>query len=128
MDSDTIRQMLSEATPGPWTMDERKHKCGAISARISAPEWDDFARVWVGLKDPAGARDDGIANARLIAAAPDLAAEVLRLRGALDEISGMGFDQPASGPDLTDEQWARRRAGTMQHIAHAALTQEPTNG
>jgi hypothetical protein len=85
MDSDTIRQMLSEATPGPWTMDERKHKCGAISARISAPEWDDFARVWVGLKDPAGARDDGIANARLIAAAPDLAAEVLRLRSALQQ-------------------------------------------
>ena len=43
-----------------------------------------------------------------------------KLREALDEIQGMGFDMPMT-LELTEEQWARRRASLMQQIARAAL-------
>ena len=49
-----------------------------------------------------------------------LTAERDKLNEALGEIQGMGFDMPMT-LELTDEQWARRRASLMQQIAAAAL-------
>lgn len=94
MDSDTIRKLLAEATPGPWYSEEKpgmkamgqpssigvwsEHKFNA--ALVSDDEDIDpkdeawIAGIWGILCD------EDRANAGLIAAAPDLAAEVLRLR------------------------------------------------
>jgi len=52
-----------------------------------------------------------------------LRAERDNLRKALDEIQGMGFDMPMT-LELTEEQWARRRASLMQQIARKALREK----
>lgn len=97
MDSDAIRKLLDEATPGPWTGHNMVH---ADNGRPMTPEEigeyvcnsvkigavDRF--LFVGGKHDDGGDCDvchtgngprGPANTALIAAAPDLAAEVLRL-------------------------------------------------
>jgi hypothetical protein len=74
MTNEQIREMLEAATPGPW----RDGQEGNI--RVYGPD---------GMAEHSGLIANvfkGRANARLIAAAPDLAAEVLRLREALREI------------------------------------------
>jgi hypothetical protein len=97
MDNDTIRKLLDEATPGPWHSEE-KPGMQAMGLRSNIGVWADhrynaalalddddidpedecwLAGIWGKLSD----KDR--ANARLIAAAPDLAAEVLRLRAEL---------------------------------------------
>jgi len=45
---------------------------------------------------------------------------IAELEGELEDIAGMGHDMPMT-LELTDEQWARRRAGIMQRIARAVL-------
>jgi hypothetical protein len=47
-------------------------------------------------------------------------ARIGQLERALENISCMGFDIPAT-LELTDEAWSRRRAGLMQQIALEAL-------
>jgi hypothetical protein len=47
-------------------------------------------------------------------------ARIKQLEDALESISCMGFDMPAT-LDLTDEAWSKRRAGLMQQIAREAL-------
>lgn len=55
-------------TPGPWIIEEVDDGQAVISAE--SKKWIDFARVWV-VTD--GSTDkEGEANARLIAAAPEL--------------------------------------------------------
>jgi hypothetical protein len=85
MDNDTIRKLLAEATPGPWTMETVRtscgicHKVGPFQHQWRAGDvshaclYEDYPPCAVGTQVM-------VANARLIAAAPDLAAEVLRLR------------------------------------------------
>jgi hypothetical protein len=91
MDNDTIRKLLADATPGPWTARRKTHKSGAISHRLDGDNWCDFTRIWVRGRDDTSIHEDGLANARLIAAAPDLAAEVLRLRDAIEEATHPDF-------------------------------------
>lgn len=45
---------------------------------------------------------------------------IAELEGELEDIAGMGHDMPMT-LELTDEQWARRRAGIMQRIARDVL-------
>ena len=68
MTDDELRKLLADATPGPW----RDGQEGNV--RVYGPD---------GMAEHSGLIANvfkGRANARLIAAAPDLAAEVLRLR------------------------------------------------
>jgi len=43
-------------------------------------------------------------------------------RNALDDITGVGFDMPAT-LELSDAEWSRRRASIMQQIARSAMIQ-----
>jgi len=58
------------------------------------------------------------AQARII----ELEAQVKAARDALDDITGVGFDMPAT-LELSDAEWSRRRASIMQQIARSALIQ-----
>lgn len=61
--------MSAEHTPGPWVVDEYNDGDSRPSWRVVAPRLGSRARPWV-------ATADGPANARLIAAAPTLLAEL----------------------------------------------------
>lgn len=92
MDSDTIRQMLAEATPGPWQIGEL---LPSMVFNWSVPPDHRDAVIADGATE---------ANARLIAAAPDLAAEVLRLRLLLGQANSLlgqwgSFGCPDCGGD-----------------------------
>ena len=65
--------MLDAATPGPWVVEAEWNVCGPNYAVVNGS---------TGVIDD----DESAANARLIAAAPDLAAEVLRLRDQVAEL------------------------------------------
>ena len=78
---------MSEHTPGPWRVEPKRkiHKCGAEFVWVSGIEsdtrcWGRFARVCVRLSGMDEDDQDGICNARLIAAAPDMLA-------ALEEVA-----------------------------------------
>lgn len=61
---------MSEYTPGPWGMSGRCYELGDGLAGINGQGWNELAGVVIKVN---GRRsDEGIANARLIAAAPDL--------------------------------------------------------
>ena len=86
MTTDEIKCLLDEATPGPWVI--------GTDDDGTAVETDDGAmfvvtNTWsiARINGYAGPSDATPANARLIAAAPDLAVEVLRLRATLSAIT-----------------------------------------
>jgi hypothetical protein len=59
-------------TPGPWIV-EAEHEDGeALISSARQEAWSAFARVVVRMADCQHDRPEGLANARLIAAAPDL--------------------------------------------------------
>lgn len=70
--------MGASYTPGPWTI---KRSPGGRKVHISGGHWFKFARVWVSVMGETS--DEGLANAGLIVAAPDLL-EAAKL--ALDEM------------------------------------------
>lgn len=59
-------------TPGPWRVGKARY--GEHWANIHASAWEGFARVVVRMEGDDHDQKDGIANARLIAAAPELLA------------------------------------------------------
>jgi hypothetical protein len=70
---------MANHTPGPWEITGRRanHPDYPYYWAISAPKWLEFARVVVRLSDDGEAPDaedypEGVANANLIAAAPEL--------------------------------------------------------
>lgn len=83
MDCDAIRKLLDEATPGPWSLHATRRQ---MITHISAGNWTDFASVCTRLVGDDDPDPEGLANARLIAAAPELAAEVLRLREQIERL------------------------------------------
>lgn len=108
-----LKALLARATPGPW------HKDGQMWDQIV---WSDnetrvcFMAHSNGLND---ARDE--ANARVIAAAPDLAADNIRLREGLAEIASMHIpDQPAASGG-SEEDWVRRQYANLRAMARALL-------
>lgn len=79
-----LRKLLDECTVGPWEITDRKiTKHGGAYDLISGLIWDDFARVAVRFDYDDADSPTGIANARLIALAPDLAAALLKAEEAL---------------------------------------------
>jgi hypothetical protein len=67
-------------TPGPWYT---SRKPGSNRMRINAPGWGHLAKVVVRMSGSIGDCEDGLANARLIAAAPDLLEALKDARYAL---------------------------------------------
>lgn len=72
---------MSKHTPGPWVIEENHEECyGSLLARwlILAKEGHGYALA-TAITDTDELRLEGEANARLIAAAPDLLLELTRL-------------------------------------------------
>lgn len=106
-------------TKGRWLLTVRKAMGDAADCTVATIDHDggpyrgDITRLQsaehIGGIDAA----EMIANARLIAAAPDMAE-------ALETIVHMGHDCPATFPG-DETAWEARRARMMQDIARAAL-------
>ena len=109
--------LLDGTTPGPWAISRyAETHISAVSRPVcSAGGYSDNSRR------PEDVRDENVANTRLIAAAPTLAADTLRLldeierlRGALDEMVQMGraesWDANYGGPHEDRLNAAMRRA------------------
>ena len=125
--SEDIRKMLDEATPGPWWVctydagDYPWYDHNGPCPSIQAPDECDCAVVhWDGFKQEYWSACDGNqkqieANARLIAAAPDLAAEVLRLR---DELASGSFYKESDIDAMQDEIARLREALGKINVGH----------
>jgi len=95
-----LRKLLDEATPGSWEITGRKiTKHGGTYDFISGFKWGKFARVVVRFDYDYADNPAGVANARLIALAPDLAAALLKAEEALDDAIRIAARNEA-GPDL----------------------------
>jgi hypothetical protein len=105
MGNDELRKLLAEATPGPWQVDRTEDRWRAqIDGGTAGRQWLSLARVVVRMEGSTSDHSEGLANARLIAAAPDLAAEVLRLRDALRAIANL------PDVDADNRGWMARNA------------------
>lgn len=60
---------MSDHSPGPWTL---KRSPSGRKVHISGDHWFKFARVWISVGDEPSR--EGLANANLIVAAPELMA------------------------------------------------------
>ena len=78
LSTETLRRLLDEATPGPWA---------AVSLRIEGPP-SGIAIPRVAIADDGAGIVSPYANSHLIALAPALAQEVLRLRSDNDVLLG----------------------------------------
>lgn len=89
---------MSRHTPGPWTV-TRVSKSTILKDLYVSASPERIARVVV----PSTARDirEYEANARLIAAAPELMAAITKLEQDLREL-GFGTDDPIPGDALVD--------------------------
>lgn len=88
MTDDEIRALLEAATPGPWGNETVRTSCGVCHKIGPWPhKWrhgnEMSACIYDDYPSPPEGTDNMLANARLIASAPSLAAEVLRLREVL---------------------------------------------
>lgn len=77
MNTETLQKLLDDATPGPWVVEENGPSWGWVevkgpSFKVSGPT----QATDLTYEDTAIRKND----ARLIALAPELAAEVIRLR------------------------------------------------
>ena len=78
-----LRKLLDEATPGPWVMETVKTSCGTCHkiGPFPRPNYASKKEGWACVYDdypPGIGSKDLLANARLIAIAPDLAAALLK--------------------------------------------------
>ncbi len=84
-------------TKGPWTVGKRKDKNrGSAKAYIDGFSWDGLASVWVRLQNKDMDSDEGVANAHLIAAAPDLyaaLAEIMHMRSTAAGVTREAADR-----------------------------------
>lgn len=76
----------TKSTPGPWNVPDFGH-CPVLVSAGSAGSWDGMIAS-VDAGDYARSRDEGQANARLIAAAPDLLALALQIVTRLGPLHG----------------------------------------
>lgn len=73
-----------KATPGPWKIDDEFYNEYDSNYRIGGENWSAFAEVVVrttdgGVIKNAKLKDEGVANAHLIASAPDMYAMLYEL-------------------------------------------------
>ena len=99
-----LRKLLDEATPGPWVMETVKTSCGTCHkiGPFPRPNYASKKEGWACVYDdypPGIGSKDLLANARLIAIAPDLAAALLKAEEALDDAIRIAARNEA-GPDL----------------------------
>ena len=93
-----LQKLLADATPGPWVIGARiSKKDGSAYEYVSGGDWMSFARVWVRMDDEDFDSPDGLANARLIAMAPNLAAALVAASKALHFYAD-SHDNPDKGP------------------------------
>ena len=123
-----LRKLLDEATPGSWEITGRKiTKHGGTYDFISGFKWGKFARVVVRFDYDYADNPAGVANARLIALAPDLAAALLKAEEALTfsqsvlaTLTDGEANRSASGLSI-QSTWANCVAAEVK--ARAALTE-----
>jgi hypothetical protein len=84
--------MSQEHTPGPWTI-ERYEDEPDTYVYFQAPGWGNFAQAVVRMEDDAEDSPTGLANARLIAAAPELleACKLFMAYDAADDDNGVSM-------------------------------------
>jgi len=75
---------MTQHTPGPWTIGSRTD--GGCWRVIDAPTWDAFAKVVIKMTDAKADSEQGLANARLIAAAPEMLEMLKRLDNSLESL------------------------------------------
>lgn len=123
MKTDEIEKLLAEVTPGPWFYNDDPRDGMEWNIHIHHTDED---RICFMSNMGESRVDEVEANARLIAVAPDLAAEVVRLRKALEEIvepTAAMEDRLEDGERL-DELMAialAHDAAYLKGIARAAL-------
>lgn len=86
METQELEELRAKASEGPWHGNRKNWPDGSSSMHINSMAWSDLAQVWLRGIDANKDDPEGIANATLIAAAPDLAAEVLRLRAEVAQL------------------------------------------
>lgn len=96
--TEDLKRLLAEATPGPWKADD-KHSFGDVYVRHDPANWNGNGHLW--LADVNG----GYRNANLIALVPDLAAEVLELRGAPTPHGITNIDEVEVGKPVVLRLW-----------------------
>lgn len=125
--TDELRKMLADATPGPWRpgrgpffRGESDRLTCRVYTECPATEMESYGTLCV-------------ENARLIAAVPDLAAEVIRLRKALEPFAkvaehDIGYDEADTDvfrPMKLFNRAPRIRVGDLRR-ARAALNHKET--
>lgn len=77
---------MSKHTPGPWGVPDQGR--GVVSKGSTTGGWEGLIAT-ADCGDYARSRDEGLANARLIAAAPELLEACQRLLAHLEEVESM---------------------------------------
>lgn len=102
-----LRKLLDEATPGPWVMETVKTSCGTCHkiGPFPRPNYASKKEGWACVYDdypPGIGSKDLLANARLIAIAPDLAAALLKAEEALEPLDDVAQSRAADAPEWRD--------------------------
>lgn len=79
--------MKTKFTKGPWNLEMPKKKKNY--AKLSGDGWLLFAKICVRIKGHKEPDEEGLANAKLIAAAPDLFEALLGLKVFIDGLPPM---------------------------------------
>jgi len=121
-----IKKLLQSATPGPWRERTRKYgvsvDTAASQTSLCAVEAHHKTIVSLGYSTPR--RDKFMhADAALIARAPELAAEVIRLRVVLDKMIRKAHHNPYAKPSQVKNQLDH-----IREIGMSALAASPDQG
>lgn len=92
--------------PGPWAQTRTKYLVRFSASSHSEGPWHFFAKVCVRIKGEGKDDETGLANARLIAAAPELLEALEMIADTLQDSNG-GF---AVGEGSTKDAWETARA------------------
>jgi hypothetical protein len=104
MTTDELKKLVETATPGPWSLSEETCYSGRFHGT--------YHRVWdadlnaICAEEYGAHNDGGTANMRLIAAAPNLAREVIAFREAAKDVVETHMLTGGGSP----EAWAKHCA------------------
>lgn len=118
---------MSKHTPGPWSTDEANHDVPLQDIRIVAGHDRRIALVWI---DDAPVEDYNIeqrANARLIARAPEMAAEIARLTARVEELEAALRPLACTCEAESQDECSRSEKHCPFWNARAALTKGESN-
>lgn len=115
IDTDDLRRIVAEATPGPWQQGEMVPNL--VFAWNLPPDHEGAC-----ICDVCDASEDSEANAALIALAPDLAAEILASRAREADLQAEVARLREALNVIATQQYHRAKAGTTSAtVARAAL-------